>query len=922
MKCQDNNYVRCCGASSSFVIGKIPTTTEFTIPTTTSTSEEANESSMVETTTTSISNSPEDRQITEDNIIDSIPELFTSPETEITTTATTTSDSESLTTVDMNSSSKILNNEEEETGQSSVDYITEGTTEYATETTLPTDSAINNIDIQRRPKLINNVMMVYPHEMSGIPKTTPKNMPEEKNEMDEFDEDMGMNVHVVYSSNALPETDTTTENVPTTTNVNKEVVTTELPSTENLVPETETQTPIDLTSTELAAARSELHTQHLKSTNKNDTTLNDKEIKRIKYSQHRRRIFERTSPSSGISTTVAPSKIKTRLRELYKTHLNENNESTEKKVQVETSTRTIFKTRKQLFNAHNRLNYLRKKSETTTAATETDAPTTTTQVPTTERPTSIPKEAQILKETVENEHRLRIKSLRKTLLMVMNRNNPKEVPRAISNPVLNNRVSDVEHLLRRRVNNAVKEINVKPEIVLEKQGQEEETTTTTTKRPYRGHRRFNTSSLNEIVTIPRRRLPVDIDITTSTTVPTPITTKPEEGIPSFNRLFQNRRLTTPRSNISSYVHRNGRQYKKVKIVSRAVTTNKPSTDSASISDLTEHPLIQNVPEQSKSVIQYANTPLITNREPLASRKMDTLDSTVETADTTEIETQPEENPSEKQLSDDEFIFVNDFMEILTKVLQDQENEPNQTALSAEAILDEISRKEGKEVLVSNISNSDNLNESDDPEIVQLIIIANDTDIPTLNNYTDENFELISPEIIQDYFKTLLEKAIDGNSENKEKQTEVGAIRRRSDDDPHFINKDEPIPSGDTDNDEDEIIEKSASAFIPSFRPAPEWVKSVDKKYISSNHFLPLNRNDKTYYKPYKPANYDDTVQQQTDSVKVSGGREILAPSSLYGSTYGIENPHKFDIIGPIPKPLFKKERKLSFGLPYSGSRFR
>lgn len=50
----------------------------------------------------------------------------------------------------------------------------------------------------RKPKNLGNVMMVYPNVMSGLPKTTPKNMPE-TNEMMLYDQEGGMDLHVVFS---------------------------------------------------------------------------------------------------------------------------------------------------------------------------------------------------------------------------------------------------------------------------------------------------------------------------------------------------------------------------------------------------------------------------------------------------------------------------------------------------------------------------------------------------------------------------------------------------------------------------------------------------------------------------------------------------------------------------------------------------
>lgn len=910
LKCLDKDYVRCCGASSSFVVGMA--TTPRTL---------------------------EPIQLTESTTNRQVENSFVTDTTEVTTTELNNEITE--TTANPNDQNKL---EQETNDETTIDYTTEPiTTEYLSETTISPSVGSEELDMQRRPKFVNNVIMVYPNEMSGIPKSKPKDMPGDGNEMDEFDENMGMNLHVIFSSNeptekqdehsndaVTTETDlnTTTEipeNVPATVSENIVPLTTQITTDETttasvMETDTETQTSI-ASSTELAAAQSELHAQNLKTISE-APKVNDKELKRRRYTQYRRRIFERTTtPNGGVSTTIAPTKVKTRLRELYKKQSSENTEPTEKKIQVETSTRTIYKTRKQLFNAHNRQKYLRKKTETDTTVTIAETPkTTTTPIPKMEHTTPVAQKKVVVKEMVDAEHRFRIKGLRKTLLAVTNPNSQQEIPRAISDQKLSDRVHDVEHLLRRKMKTAFREIIENTKTNIKEQGQVEEVTATT-KRPYRGHRRFNTSLINEPVSIPRRHRPAAIDTTRTTT-----TIKPEGEISSFNRILQSKRTSAQRSNISSYLHKHGRQSKadnsekKVKIVSRAVSLPNPSLVN---SDGPSEILLVNIPTEETS-----------NDQSTLTRKVDNIDS-IETSEIKENST----NADGKQLPEAEYIFVNDFMQILAKALEEQElmnqNDQNETNLSPEALLNEMAEIENiTDILRSegNETDSNGSEDSDEPEILHIVLVSNDTNFPSLDNFTDENFDLISAENIENYFKNLFETTED-ESDAEDKQEFTQGIEVSNDDslvpanifdqsieskekDSQRVPKSRSIISSDND---DEFLEAAeASAFIPDFKPAPEWVKNFDNKYLppNSNHISSFNQKHKTYNKPYKPATYHNTLQPTQKT------KDVLAPSSLYASTYGIESPHTYEIIGPIPKPLVAKERKLSFGLPYSGSRFR
>lgn len=84
-----------------------------------------------------------------------------------------------------------------------VDEIDKTTVGYTTTDVTNDEEVITTFsptpEISRRKKLVDNVLMVYPSEMSGIPKTTPKNKLE-NNQMNMYDEEMGMHLHLVFAT--------------------------------------------------------------------------------------------------------------------------------------------------------------------------------------------------------------------------------------------------------------------------------------------------------------------------------------------------------------------------------------------------------------------------------------------------------------------------------------------------------------------------------------------------------------------------------------------------------------------------------------------------------------------------------------------------------------------------------------------------
>lgn len=421
------------------------------------------------------------------------------------------------------------------TESSTIDPITiEPTTEISAQ------DKVNDIKA-RRPKFIDNVIQIYPNEMSGIPKTKPKNMPDRSNEMHVYDDDMGMKIHIIFSTNqttTLSPIDTKLNEIDDdeisdalnqiTTSTNEEIIVTPEPSTISSAA-TIMKTTIALPVDEIPAITPQ------------------PKPKRRRFTPYRARpIMSLLDDDSSIVTSTPTT---TTYKPVYRTHpllvprklksklqiSNKNDKANE--IQMLTTEApqldiTIEKTRKKLFNSGNRLNFLQRKA----------SESVTTELPTTE---TMPVEKVIhvlnreIANTIDTEHKLMMERVRFAIKSVMVNSNFKQIPRSFSGSALNNRIETLEKMVERKINYAVnKETNQMDEIV-------EDTTTekiieeNITKKPFRGHSRyFNTTNRGRA----RNRLTPSSNTSTTTSTSRPELAK-KRILPSNNYL---RRKTRPR----------------------------------------------------------------------------------------------------------------------------------------------------------------------------------------------------------------------------------------------------------------------------------------------------------------------------------------------------------------------------------------
>lgn len=429
------DYVRCCGVSGSVIIGKITpkVTTSTSAPGTITT---IYDSLFYVLQTTIIPF--DDETINESKSINKSLYLKFNGD-----------NSESTTVLPVIETTTIYDNKHEINGETTtLDYV------FDTKTTSSENNLINSDQIDRHSNQIDNVIMIYPNEMSGKPKTKPIDMPDEMNEMKIYDSEMRTNLHVIYpmsktesiekSTTELSTDASVTNSFSTTTELNNEVITeilsdenlfstvstefvdsplstTELPinnlvataTTESIEPITKLST-INLLSTELPLL-------HFSSTKLSSNRLQDinQNNKRRYFTQNRRRRLEKSTIEPITSTTSIPVKIiKSRLRELYET-AQEKQETISENVMVEATTRKVFKTRAQLFNAKKRSNFLRQNPE--------------------------------MEIVLDTEHKSNVKEMRTMLALLMNQTKLKKIPAILfdSNDV--KRFDIVEKIVRNKI---------------------------------------------------------------------------------------------------------------------------------------------------------------------------------------------------------------------------------------------------------------------------------------------------------------------------------------------------------------------------------------------------------------------------------------------------------------------------------------
>lgn len=364
-----------------------------------------------------------------------------------------------------------------------------------------------------RPKLVDNVLMVYPSEMSGIPKTTPKNMPE-SNEMRMFDDDMGVKLHLIFATNS---TEATVTSAPITVS---EVETT----MSNFVHENE----------DLIIRK----TSHSTTT---EQTIEPK--KKRRFRPYRKRVS--TTPIDEIQlTTPLPLAVvkdkRNRLVNFYKKNRNEESISEEESSAQPDHVRTEKINRHRLFNASNRLNYLRKshqlKTSSTTAESVLDddehSEVTTSQSIEENVRLPKPKPNQTLMRKIDTEHKFMIEQVRLVLMSASQEN-----VQIVGPPkyVTSNRVKNIEKMLVGKLETAYKQMkhNYKPKRI-----QNSTENSGENKRPYRGRKRFQVTDL-----------PVYPSATIATsTVAAPTTTSAIFNSPFIKGNLRRRRLrptTTP-----------------------------------------------------------------------------------------------------------------------------------------------------------------------------------------------------------------------------------------------------------------------------------------------------------------------------------------------------------------------------------------
>lgn len=497
-KCEDENAVRCCGASGSFVVGKIKKTTE--VPKEETTPIPATQSVIL---TRADADDIQANEISyeEGDILNILNDEFLRPEESrnlgnfhVHHLDEEAAESESVI--------KTANAEADKDGKSELETTLENATRKS----------------HRMPKSLDDVVKVYPNIMSGIPKTTPKNLPE-TSEMKVFDREFGMDLHLVFSkTTSQPEPiEEVTPNSQTTLKPKSiEQVTSSSTTTLKAEPteEVTSSSTADPTSkqplnrfaqrrrqfrpaTTKRVSTTESSVADLKSTT---TTLRSRPRQRVRNFIPRQSNLESPSsttrrPRVTATTTTAPT---TEEKELLLTSEDDRSQPS----------------RSRLFNTR-RLNYLQRN---TTPATTTDSSieTTTHQTNRTKsltrrRPTKIvEKSSEIhsrsgpakmnenLIRVVDSNHEYMISKVHVALAATTAENKFTEIPRSFASVDIGNRVKKIEEKLKDKMIDVFEETKTKlrsDQKAIEDQSTSKNTETEVSERPFRGGKRFHMTDL-------------------------------------------------------------------------------------------------------------------------------------------------------------------------------------------------------------------------------------------------------------------------------------------------------------------------------------------------------------------------------------------------------------------------------------------
>lgn len=429
MKCIDPESVRCCGVSSRSTIGLPIRLTSTVAPLTTKEILLLNRFAEIEAT------EPSSILTTEAN--EENPTTF-SPDSTTTDVPFVTTEQYGTNPADDNSVPRTVTADDMNTSML---------------TTLPPAKL-------RRPKVIDNVFMIYPSEMSGIPQTSPRNMPE-NHEMKMIDEETGLKVHLIFATN----------------------------STEPFVPVTsanaDTATVQDFTTVSDATTLSTTATTR---------SRNGQYKKRRRYRPGRARQSDNVDTTSNspnnantITSSVTSSRSASSRLRLAALH-NKKKQNEPLKILVATTTspnRARTKNnRSRLFNSSNRLNFLRKNQATTPgtpddeeSSSESFQSITTSQPDIEIIPVMMPTPNHRFMSRIDKQHEYMIEAVR----LVLKSASSEDSKRVVEAPKsFRNRMTNIEQMLVNTLNDTFVEM-----------AKDEKTN-----RTYRGQRRYQTSDVN------------------------------------------------------------------------------------------------------------------------------------------------------------------------------------------------------------------------------------------------------------------------------------------------------------------------------------------------------------------------------------------------------------------------------------------
>lgn len=446
----------------------------------------------------------------------------------------------------------------------------------------------------RQPKnLDDDVVMVYPNIMSGVPKTTPRNMPE-TNEMMMFDQEVGMDLHLVFSK-TTSQPEPSTED-PTSLSVDP---TTKKPSFK-FAKRRRQYRPIQKPTTETSVEEMEVK----------PTTLRSRTVL-----ERKSKLRDSTSTPSTEEPTISTTE------QLQADLITKPTITRQEEVLVTSEDDKSQKSRFRLFNARHRLNYLHR---TTTAATTESSDETTTSQPKTlikKRPSNanenpsvsspldkfrirrpfrtnatsvheanhLDKIKPVLTETEEAEpakplrlanrlrinrrplkmnetviktidtnHRNMISKVRLALQAASTENKIREIPRSFASVEMSNRVKKIEKMLVDQMINVYAETKAKrrgdqvrrkeTKIVQDKNTAQEspiskQTSNFTT--PFRGNKKFQISDLlDKTPVVPMSVNEFRRSMRVRSTTPRPVEQVTDDDVVTTTRRPLRRRLTT------------------------------------------------------------------------------------------------------------------------------------------------------------------------------------------------------------------------------------------------------------------------------------------------------------------------------------------------------------------------------------------